>query len=62
MEKSEQKNYLDEMNDAVDDLNFYLANQNFLADLNQKAVAKLGQRFIKTGQLIKTVAKNQAQK
>lgn len=42
MEKSEQKNYLNEMNDAMDDLNFYLANQKFLSDLDQKEVAKLG--------------------
>lgn len=60
MEKSEQKNYLNEMNDAMDDLNFYLANQKFLSDLDQKEVAKLGKWFVKTGKLIQAVAKKQA--
>ncbi|XIF19382.1 MAG: hypothetical protein AJITA_00024 [Acetilactobacillus jinshanensis] len=60
MEKSEQKNYLNEMNDAIDDLNFYLANQSFLSDLNQKDVTQLGKRFVKTGKLIQAVAKNQS--
>lgn len=60
MDKSEQKNYLDEMNDAVTDLHFYLANQDFLADLNQKDVAQLGQRFENIGRLIQAVAKKQS--
>ena len=60
MDKSEQQNYLDEMNDAITDLHFYLANQDFLADLNQKDVSQLGRRFTRIGQLIQAVAKKQS--
>ena len=62
MNPKEQKNYLNEMNDAIIDLKFYLANQEFLPDLNQNSVAKLGRHFERIGQLIQVVAKKQSQK
>lgn len=60
MNSDEQKNYLNDMNDAITDLKFYLANQDFLKDLDQKEVKKLGQRFEKIGKLIQQVAQKQS--